>query len=107
MTCPRHTVREDALIDGSIQVQSPGSSRQSDVMLTPRGELSSTKAVTTRFILSSRSTPNQLALDVAIDFAGRDSLLARRVMMLQNSDLQRSGRSLCQSSGSPFSRSVS
>ena len=36
-TCPRHTVWEDALIDGLIQVQSQGSSRQSDVILTPRG----------------------------------------------------------------------
>ena len=36
-TCPRHTVWEDALIDGLIQVQSQGSSCQSDVMLTPRG----------------------------------------------------------------------
>ena len=35
--CPRHTVWEDALIDGLIQVQSQGSPRQSDVMLTPRG----------------------------------------------------------------------
>ena len=37
-TCPRHTVWEDALIDGLIQVQSRGSPRQSDVMLTPRGK---------------------------------------------------------------------
>ncbi len=37
-TCPRHTVWEDALIDGLIQVQSQGSSRQSDVILTPRGK---------------------------------------------------------------------
>ena len=36
-TCPRHTVWEDALIDGLIQVQSQGSSCQSVVMLTPRG----------------------------------------------------------------------
>jgi hypothetical protein len=36
-TCPRHTVWEDALIDGLIQVQSRGSSCQSDVMLTRRG----------------------------------------------------------------------
>jgi len=36
-TCPRHTVWEDALIDGLIQVQSQGSPGQSDVILTPRG----------------------------------------------------------------------
>ena len=36
-TCPRHTVWEDALIDGLIQVQSQGSPRQSHVILTPRG----------------------------------------------------------------------
>jgi hypothetical protein len=36
-TCPRHTVWEDALIDGLIQVQSQGSPGQSDVILTPKG----------------------------------------------------------------------
>ena len=33
-TCPRYTVWEDGL----IQVQSQGSPRQSDVILTPRGK---------------------------------------------------------------------
>ena len=36
-TCPRHTVWEDALIDGLVLVQSQGSPCQSDVMLTSRG----------------------------------------------------------------------
>ena len=36
--CPRHTVWEDALIDGLIQIQSQGSPGQSDVILTPRGK---------------------------------------------------------------------
>lgn len=36
-TCPRHTVWEDALADGLIQVESAGTLRQSEVILTPRG----------------------------------------------------------------------
>ena len=36
-TCPRHTVWEDALVDGLIQVESGGTCRQSEVILTPRG----------------------------------------------------------------------
>jgi hypothetical protein len=34
-TCPRHTVWEDALIEGFIRVESQG--YQSEVILTPRG----------------------------------------------------------------------
>lgn len=36
-TCPRHTVWEDALIDGLIQIESGGTLHQSEVALTPRG----------------------------------------------------------------------
>jgi hypothetical protein len=36
-TCPRHTVWEDALIDGLIQVASVGPQHRSEVTLTPRG----------------------------------------------------------------------
>jgi hypothetical protein len=36
-TCPRHTVWEDALAGGLIQVQSGGTLRQPEVTLTPRG----------------------------------------------------------------------
>ena len=36
--CPRHTVWEDALIDGLIQVARGGARHQSQVSLTPRGQ---------------------------------------------------------------------
>ena len=36
-TCPRHTVWEDALIDGLIQVENGSSSHRNEVTLTPRG----------------------------------------------------------------------
>ncbi len=36
-TCPRHTVWEDALIDGLIRVESEGQLQPSVVALTPRG----------------------------------------------------------------------
>jgi hypothetical protein len=36
-SCPRHTVWEDALIDGLIQVESGGPEQQSEVTLTARG----------------------------------------------------------------------
>jgi hypothetical protein len=36
-TCPRHTVWEDALGDGLIQVESAGARNGSQVTLTPRG----------------------------------------------------------------------
>jgi hypothetical protein len=36
-TCPRHTVWEDALISGFIQIQSKASRCQSEVTLTSRG----------------------------------------------------------------------
>lgn len=35
--CPRHSVWEDALADGLIQIESGGTLRQSEVNLTPRG----------------------------------------------------------------------
>jgi hypothetical protein len=37
-TCPRHTVWEDALIDGLIQVDGGSTPQQSQVTLTPRGK---------------------------------------------------------------------
>lgn len=37
-TCPRHTVWEDAIIDGLIRVDSRGSVQQSAVILTPKGK---------------------------------------------------------------------
>jgi hypothetical protein len=36
-TCPRHTVWEDALVGGLIQVESEGPPHQAEVVLTPRG----------------------------------------------------------------------
>jgi hypothetical protein len=36
-SCPRHTVWEDALVDGLIQMESRGSPQQAEVTLTPRG----------------------------------------------------------------------
>ena len=36
-TCPRHTVWEDAVIEGLIQVESKGTAQQSEVTLTSRG----------------------------------------------------------------------
>jgi hypothetical protein len=37
-SCPRQTVWEDALLDGLIQVVRQGSSRESEVTLTPQGQ---------------------------------------------------------------------
>lgn len=37
-TCPRHTVWEDALIDGLIKVASGDTQHESEVTLTPRGK---------------------------------------------------------------------
>jgi hypothetical protein len=37
-TCPRHTVWEDALINGFVQVQSVASRSQAEVILTLKGE---------------------------------------------------------------------
>jgi predicted transcriptional regulator len=37
-SCPRHTIWEDALIDGLIQVKSNGLRHESEVTLTPRGK---------------------------------------------------------------------
>ena len=36
-TCPRHTVWEDAFIDGLVQIEGEGCVQQSEVTLTPRG----------------------------------------------------------------------
>jgi hypothetical protein len=36
-TCPRHTVWEDALLDGLVQVESAGTQHPDEVTLTPRG----------------------------------------------------------------------
>jgi hypothetical protein len=36
-TCPRHTVWEDALLDGLIQIESDGTRQQPEVTLTARG----------------------------------------------------------------------
>jgi hypothetical protein len=36
-TCPRHTVWEDALIDGLVRVNGNGKGDQSEVTLTPQG----------------------------------------------------------------------
>jgi hypothetical protein len=36
-TCPRHTVCEDALIDGLIEVARGAAPQQAEVTLTPRG----------------------------------------------------------------------
>lgn len=36
-SCPRHTVWEDALIEGFIQIESGGTPHQAVVTLTPRG----------------------------------------------------------------------
>jgi hypothetical protein len=37
-TCPRHTVWEDAMIDGYIQLNRQAVQRDPEVTLTPRGE---------------------------------------------------------------------
>ena len=37
-TCPRHTVWEDALLDGLIQVESGVPLQRAEVSLTPRGQ---------------------------------------------------------------------
>ena len=36
-TCPRHTVWEDAFIDGLVRVEGDGPLAQAEVTLTPRG----------------------------------------------------------------------
>ena len=36
-TCPRHTIWEDAIIGGLVQIESANGSGQSQVTLTPRG----------------------------------------------------------------------
>ena len=36
-TCPRHTIWEDALIEGFIRLESDGPQHESKVTLTPRG----------------------------------------------------------------------
>jgi hypothetical protein len=37
-TCPRHTVWEDALLDGLIQIERGGTPQQPEVTLTARGK---------------------------------------------------------------------
>ena len=37
-TCPRHTIWEDAIIDGLIQLNGAGTSHDPEVILTPRGK---------------------------------------------------------------------
>jgi hypothetical protein len=37
-SCPRHTVWEDALAEGFVQVETEGPLRQAEVTLTPRGK---------------------------------------------------------------------
>ncbi len=36
-TCPRHTVWEDAFIDGFVRIEGDGPLAQAEVTLTPRG----------------------------------------------------------------------
>ena len=36
-TCPRHTIWEDAIIGGLVQIESANGSQKSQVVLTPRG----------------------------------------------------------------------
>jgi hypothetical protein len=36
-TCPRHTIWEDAIIGGLVQIESTDGSHRSQVILTPRG----------------------------------------------------------------------
>lgn len=37
-SCPRHTVWEDAFIDGLVQVKTDGNPAQCGIALTPRGQ---------------------------------------------------------------------
>ncbi len=37
-TCPRHTIWEDAIIDGLIQLNGAGTCHDPEVALTPRGK---------------------------------------------------------------------
>jgi hypothetical protein len=37
-TCPRHTIWEDAIIDGLIQLNGTGTCHDPEVTLTPRGK---------------------------------------------------------------------
>jgi len=52
-TCPRHTVWEDALVDGLIQVEAGARRDQSQVTLTPRG----------RALLDGSSRPQRTPTD--------------------------------------------
>ena len=56
-TCPRHTVWEDAFIDGLIQVESGGTQNQCVVTLTRRG----------RAILDGNRSHDSTPLDPASD----------------------------------------
>ena len=57
-SCPRHTVWEDALLEGLIQFENDESSQQPQVTLTPKG----------RTLLDGKQTPQQQHLGSA---AGR------------------------------------
>jgi hypothetical protein len=54
-SCPRHTVWEDAITDGLIEIGGGGTLRQSEVTLTPRG----------RGILDGRPSPKETPADPA------------------------------------------
>jgi hypothetical protein len=56
-TCPRHTIWEDALIDGLIRVARGEAGQQSQVTLTPRG----------RAILEGNLTRRPLENDPRVD----------------------------------------
>jgi hypothetical protein len=56
-TCPRHTVWEDAFIDGLVQVENGSAQDQCKVILTPRG----------RAILEGTVVANRLKTDRVSD----------------------------------------
>ena len=37
-TCPRHSVWEDALVEGLVQISTDGEAHRSEVTLTPHGQ---------------------------------------------------------------------
>ena len=57
-SCPRHTIWEDALIDGLIQVKSNRVQHEAEVTLTPRGKaiLEGNSEVDDNFPVKSRLT---------------------------------------------------
>jgi hypothetical protein len=56
-TCPRHTVWEDAFIDGLVQIENGSAQDQCKVILTPRG----------RAILEGTAVANRLKTDPVSD----------------------------------------